>query len=175
MKIELKNIKHAEFASQETNCFEAVVYIDGKRAAVVSNEGHGGGDNWSDRAVARRIDEFAQTLPPYVCSWNDPATGRPMEMTMSAELLIGGLLEEHLAARAEKREVAKLAKKLQQKTLFIGEDGQCWSHAGPRRSRPYPGVVLNDLPLEKAFALLVALPPPTVPPSEPGRKKSIKP
>jgi len=29
MKIELKNIKHSEFASQETNCYQATIYIDG--------------------------------------------------------------------------------------------------------------------------------------------------
>jgi hypothetical protein len=42
MKITLKNFKHAAFASQETYCFEATVYIDGKKAGTASNEGHGG-------------------------------------------------------------------------------------------------------------------------------------
>jgi hypothetical protein len=42
MKITLKNFKHAAFASQETYCFEATVYIDGKKAGIASNEGHGG-------------------------------------------------------------------------------------------------------------------------------------
>ena len=42
MKLELKNVKHAAFASQETHCFEATLYVDGKRFATVSNEGHGG-------------------------------------------------------------------------------------------------------------------------------------
>jgi hypothetical protein len=42
MNITLKNFKHAAFASQETYCFEATVYIDGKKAGHASNEGHGG-------------------------------------------------------------------------------------------------------------------------------------
>ena len=42
MIITLKNFKHAAFASQETYCFEATVYIDGKKAGTASNEGHGG-------------------------------------------------------------------------------------------------------------------------------------
>lgn len=42
MNITLKNFKHAAFASQETYCFEATVYIDGKKAGRASNEGHGG-------------------------------------------------------------------------------------------------------------------------------------
>lgn len=44
MKITLKNIKHSEFASQETNCFQADIYIDGKPFACVSNDGQGGCD-----------------------------------------------------------------------------------------------------------------------------------
>lgn len=49
MKIELKNIKHSAFASQETHCYEASLYIDGKKIGTVSNDGHGGCDNfWGD-------------------------------------------------------------------------------------------------------------------------------
>jgi len=44
-KIELKNLKVAEFASQETTCFEATVYVDGKRFCTVRNEGSGGPDS----------------------------------------------------------------------------------------------------------------------------------
>ena len=46
MNIELKNIKHSEFASQETHCFEATLYVDGKRFCLVSNDGNGGCDNY---------------------------------------------------------------------------------------------------------------------------------
>ena len=42
---QLKNIKHSEFASQETNCYEASLYYKGKRIAIVSNHGHGGCDD----------------------------------------------------------------------------------------------------------------------------------
>jgi hypothetical protein len=45
MKVELKNVKYSAFASQETHCFEATVYIDGKRVGTVSNEGYGGPDS----------------------------------------------------------------------------------------------------------------------------------
>jgi hypothetical protein len=42
MQITLKNFKHAAFASQETYCFQATVYVDGIKVGVASNEGHGG-------------------------------------------------------------------------------------------------------------------------------------
>jgi hypothetical protein len=43
-RIQLKNIKYASFASQETLCYEASVYFDGKRVGHVANDGHGGCD-----------------------------------------------------------------------------------------------------------------------------------
>jgi hypothetical protein len=45
MKIELKNIKRAAFASQETHCFQAVLYVNGKPFATIRNAGFGGGDD----------------------------------------------------------------------------------------------------------------------------------
>ena len=44
--ISIKNLKHSEFASQETHCFDATVYVNGKRAFLVSNQGHGGGNDY---------------------------------------------------------------------------------------------------------------------------------
>lgn len=44
MKIELKNIKYSAFASEETHCYEAALYVDGKPLAIVRNDGHGGAD-----------------------------------------------------------------------------------------------------------------------------------
>lgn len=45
--LEIKGIKHAAFASQETHCYEGSLYLNGKRIGVVSNEGHGGCDSFS--------------------------------------------------------------------------------------------------------------------------------
>ena len=44
MKIELKNINHSEFASHETFCYEANLYVNGKPFAHVSNDGQGSAD-----------------------------------------------------------------------------------------------------------------------------------
>jgi hypothetical protein len=40
--IQLKNVKFSEWNSEETNCFQAMVYFNGKRAGMASNEGRGG-------------------------------------------------------------------------------------------------------------------------------------
>ena len=44
MKIELKNINHSEFASHETFCYEANLYVNDKPFAHVSNDGQGSAD-----------------------------------------------------------------------------------------------------------------------------------
>lgn len=44
MKIELRNIKTNERLSDETNCYSATLYIDGKLAGEVCNRGCGGPD-----------------------------------------------------------------------------------------------------------------------------------
>ena len=41
MKITLKNVKHYESMSEETDCFEASLYVDGKKVGRVSNRGTG--------------------------------------------------------------------------------------------------------------------------------------
>lgn len=45
--ITLKNIKHFESMSRETNCYSATIYVDGKRWGMVDNAGRGGCDNVS--------------------------------------------------------------------------------------------------------------------------------
>lgn len=44
MKIELRNIRTNSALSDETTCYSATLYIDGKRAGEVMNHGHGGCD-----------------------------------------------------------------------------------------------------------------------------------
>jgi len=42
--LEVKNITHYARGSEETPCYNATVYINGKKAIEVSNDGHGGCD-----------------------------------------------------------------------------------------------------------------------------------
>jgi hypothetical protein len=58
MKIELKSLK--TLTGDETVCFEAWIYIDGKKAAWVSNDGHGGCNlyRFMDRELEKKFHEF---------------------------------------------------------------------------------------------------------------------
>lgn len=44
MRVTVKNYKKAEWASEETDCYEASVYLDGKKVGSARNEGRGGPD-----------------------------------------------------------------------------------------------------------------------------------
>lgn len=114
MKIELRNVKYAAFASQETHCFSATVVIDGAVVGTVSNEGHGGSDDFRPWELEKRLDAYAKTLPPIDCT----TFGGEGTMPSSAEMLIGDLMNEWLSARDLKRRIGK-------KMLFTvkGKDG----------------------------------------------------
>ena len=44
MKLELKNITYYKQGSEETPCYNADVFVDGKKMFHTSNDGHGGAD-----------------------------------------------------------------------------------------------------------------------------------
>lgn len=65
MNITLKNLKIHNDMSQETPCFSATIYADGKSAGKVWNEGCGGCNNyhWDDPQLGKRIEEWAEAQP----------------------------------------------------------------------------------------------------------------
>lgn len=64
MKVTLKGIKVNQVMSEETLCFSASIYLDGKRVGVVSNRGHGGPNEyqWSNAEAGRQIEAWAETV-----------------------------------------------------------------------------------------------------------------
>ena len=107
MKIELKNIKHSEFASHETNCYQATIYIDGKRVGTVENQGYGGCDFVHPASVAHQINEYAKTLPKRICSFIDPDTGKLAELEQDCETIFGELVNQWLRSKDLKRLMSK--------------------------------------------------------------------
>ena len=101
MKIELKNIKYAAFASHETNCYSATIYVDGKRAGTVDNEGYGGCDNihWEDSVFGQAVEDWAEAQPKLQTEYGD--------MSYSLELLFGQLVDEWLLTKELTRNLKK--------------------------------------------------------------------
>ena len=139
MKIELKNIKYAAFASEETSCYEATLWVDGKKIGTVSNDGHGGCDNFQgDRAAYKAADDWCPT---------------------GIEDLCGLLLEDHLIAK-------DMAKAMVSNALFCipGRQG-LFTRKYANKAKPdqslydsvlgaHDGaVILNTLPREEALKI----------------------
>lgn len=108
MKIELKNVKYSAFNSEETDCFEATIYLDGKRACRVSNSGHGGPHLFESLAVQKQIDKYAKTLPEIDVSYLY-ADGERHTMEQDAELLISGLVERWLQKKQCANKMTKVS------------------------------------------------------------------
>jgi len=68
MKIELKKISFNERMSDETNCFVADIYIDGKKVGYCKNDGRGGcteyhGNTKADNELIEKAEAYCKTLP----------------------------------------------------------------------------------------------------------------
>ena len=110
MKIELKNVKYAAFASEETNCFNAVIWVDGKKEGTARNEGRGGNTHIAPFSLADKLNAYAKTLPLKVTTLEND-DGSAFTFQPDAETIIDDLLEDHLQAKKLKRLCAS-------KTLF---------------------------------------------------------
>ena len=159
MKIELKNIKYSEFASHETSCYEATIYIDGKKAGTVENGGYGGCDSVHPYQVAQQIDAYAKTLPKTVCSFNDPETGKLAEMEQTHETIFGEILTDWLHAKDLNRAMSRCV-------MFTREDGRVYQSAGMKKEALAKYLsegklsealrakeILNLLPLDRALEI----------------------
>lgn len=156
----LKNVKYAAFQSHETHCYQASLYLNGKKVANVSNEGHGGPE-WvefvSDEAKTATNDALA-AMPKHKCSFNDPKTGEPAYLDMTLEFVCGDLMDDWLAAKELKRLLAK-------RVLWTkpGEPGiyqtQCaknkatLQHWVDEIAGDVVDIVLNNEPFEDALAI----------------------
>lgn len=164
MNITLRNLKFSAFASQDSNCFEATIYIDGVKAGTARDDGHGGCINFWPRDMEQRINDYAKTLPPIVdANLKDPNDEtKPFSFPQTAETLIGDMVETELHLR-------DLKKLLKSKIVYIDQKRQLM--AGPKKTpeqlqellslppdlfaKSYPDTryVLNKLPLEQALTL----------------------
>ena len=106
MNIELKNVKYSEFASHETHCYEASIYIDGKKAGTAHNNGYGASTDIYPNTLYQTLQAYALTLPPI-----EYDEGKHVFL-QSADGVIDDLLTEWLCAR-------DLKKAMQKRILFV--------------------------------------------------------
>ncbi len=110
MKFELKKVKYAAFLSEETNAFTADVYIDGAKAGVAQNQGHGGPTDvhFITRELAEKAYAWVKTQPPH--KYEATKHMEAFEVPESVDGIVDRLLEEHLRGKEEQKKTARIAK-----------------------------------------------------------------
>lgn len=95
--IELKAIKYSSFASHETACYEASLYFNGKKIGVVSNDGHGGCDDY--QGDLKDYKEANQWCIDNLPKWKLGIRKDEVEQDTTLEIHCGTLLGIHLATK----------------------------------------------------------------------------
>jgi hypothetical protein len=110
---ELKNVKIAEWASEETTCFDATLYMNGKRIGTCGNDGHGGCNRY-DFNTTTIIEDCEEWL------WNDHVVmceqygldQKPRnEFCGDLDSLINALIDQHYIAKDAKAYAKSISKK----------------------------------------------------------------
>ena len=159
MKLELKAIKHTSWASHETHCFQAALYVEGKPVAVVGNDGQGGCDYEYDhpkckadyRATMKAVHDYFKSLPKEPSEWSEDGFAQQLEYWCADQV------NEFLISRELKR-------KMKSHVLF-----QLKSKDGVFQTKYHPTVtkgewiidkqagmtrrILNDMPFDEALSL----------------------
>ena len=166
MKLELKNIKHTSWASEETHCYQASLYVNGKPLAIVSNDGHGGCDfdyahpkfephtryfgglGGDYRSVMSEVHDYFASLPK-----TKPCDLFPEGMEQTLEFWCADQVNDWLSARDLKR--------MMRTQILFQKEGE--EEAGVFRTKYYPKVtdgtfcngrrILNDMPFADALAI----------------------
>ncbi len=115
MKIELKKIAFYERMSEETNCFAADLYINGKKVGECKNDGQSGctdyyGSSPENNQIIRQAEEYFKTLPKV------KVEGLNMMHQPTLESAIDDQFELYLKAKADKR-----MSKLYQTAIVVGK------------------------------------------------------
>jgi hypothetical protein len=114
MKIELKALKYSDFASQETHCFQANIYIDGIKRGTADNDGRGGMTSIHPWQLEKEIKRFTDTLPPEVRHYGGE--------TMTFEVTPDGYIDELVTLTLHEKD---LKRGLKNKILFA-RDGKVY-------------------------------------------------
>lgn len=160
---ELKNVKYAAFSSEETHCFTATLYLNGKRFCTVDNDGRGGPNrytpfnNYTDNELHDMISEINKELDKI----KEPVSWDPnILMGRNLEIVVGELMNDYLTRLQLKRVLKKIA-------YFDPKDDGVYTMPASRKPTKAnlelikkakwwnkDNILLNELPADKALEYL---------------------
>ena len=166
--LEIKGVKHSAFASQETHCYEASLYLNGRKIGIVHNQGFGGADGF-DPSGKLEDGSYHKNIKLYkdACSrmkaedtWVSTWDGAEHPLTM--EMWCCDMVNEWLNYKDFK-------KYLNSKVVYVKPDEKAISYVSFKGVKKvtqryidhvkakYPAFeILNDMPEADAFKLWMA-------------------
>lgn len=173
LTITLQKVHHMPSLSEETECFDAVVCLNGTPAFFASNRGHGGQTDLSPlpkqpredfQALLAQLEAYAASLPQESLGEHE---GRALMHQPDAEDLVDRALTDWLHAKDVKRLMSSkvvLVEGSKVYTLKLNKGQKPRDLVGPQResllaelARRHPGcTVLNYLPEADAIAAYIA-------------------
>jgi hypothetical protein len=158
MKIELKALKYSDFASQETHCFQANIYIDGKMRGWADNDGRGGMTNIQPHELWSEIKQHTDKIPPTIYKYGD----QEMTLEESPDSYIDGLVTLALHEKDLKRAMKTRILFVQENQVFetgkltAAQLAASLANAEALKARLKTEKVLNLLPIAEALELYAA-------------------
>lgn len=159
MKIELKSIKHSKFASEETECYTASLYVDGKKIGTVKNAGHGGCDEFiGDQAKYRETDDWCKANLPKWTLGDGPADNETTLELYCGELLENWMFEQEYRTTIRKKVLFKYPDDAGKAGVYqIGCKGKVTpAHIAAVKRKEPDAIILNEMPLAEAVAIFRA-------------------
>ncbi|MCQ9617397.1 hypothetical protein L1889_12415 [Paenalcaligenes niemegkensis] len=168
-RIALKNLKVAQFASEETLCFTATVLFDGVAIAQARNDGRGGSTFLhaleGKAAQLTEARQFAKGLP--AARFEGGITGQddaPLIIDMTLDFLVDQLAETQ---HTDRKLRTAFTRDIGNKVLFIKNDRLLFLKGvklktivdrpayfkALRTRQSLPIIILAELPPAEAFAL----------------------
>ncbi len=155
MKIEIKNVQYSAFASHDSHCFEATVYVDGKRAFTASDQGMGGCidfyafNDGSPKETRELVDSINKELSTTFCK-------EFPDLPMCLEIVIGELVNDFLVMKDLKKSLKKLC--------YLNEENKICELAAKHKPTEKnqtdikncswwndSNILLNELPIDEAL------------------------
>jgi hypothetical protein len=123
MKIELKNVKVNEAFSEETTCFIADVFINGKKVAHAKNDGRGGCTDYypyeGKRELLKQAELFCKGLPKREFTFGD--------ITREFDQTLESVIDDLVFAKEKEKEDKKIEKLCENHIVFGKPNGYSYS------------------------------------------------
>ena len=157
MKIELKALKYSDFASQETHCFQANIYIDGKMRGTADNHGRGGMTTIRPWQLHNEIKLHTDKIPPRIVKYGDTEMSLDTSPDSYIDDLVTLALHEKDLKRAMKTRILFTRENQVFETTKFSAAQMAVDLASPRlKERLKADQILNLMPIGEALEIYAA-------------------